>query len=298
MRNYLIAIDGGGTKTLGLLKNISTGESWSKKVGGSSLTTDFKLACKIIISLAKELSEQSGIEPKEITLVCGVAGAGNENKRKILEYKLKREYKNVLVVNDGVTSLYGAGKGKPIIVAALGTGSVVTRLDNNGNAKQFGGWGFPASDGGSGAFIGRLLVKEALFEFDKIAGSSTAEAIFHDCFKLIGDTKQSILDWLNTANPSDYATIAPLVFIHRKKNPVAQLIFDKAVTEVVRLIELAQSNPNKRLPVAIIGGLAEPLFGGLKEKTKSQIVMPEGNSIDGALYLAAKMVKSDKIIEN
>ena len=296
MSEFVLAIDGGGSKTLALLQNLSTGQTWQQRAGGSSLTIDFDSACKTIIELATNLAVQAAVVPKSVVLVCGVAGAGNDKRRIQLENQLKAIFKDALVVNDGKTSLYGAGGGAPVVVVALGTGSVAMRLDQNGQKKQFGGWGFTASDGGSGANIGRKIVKETLFAFDRMDDEVIAfcrsdkkiDPLVSACLDVIGYDSQTILDWLNQATASAYATLAPLVFKHRDTSPLASTIIDKTLEEVKALIDLAQ--PEEQLPVVVIGGVADALIPDIASTFDYKIKQAKGDSLDGALHLAKIMV--------
>jgi len=297
MSEFVLAIDGGGSKTDALLQNLATGQIWQQRAGGTSLTIDFELACKTILELATRLADQAAVSPKSVVLVCGVAGAGNDKRRIELQNQLKSIFKDAIVVNDGKTSLYGAVGGDPAIVIALGTGSVAMRLDKNGQEKQFGGWGFTVSDGGSGANIGRKLVKETLFVFDRICeggifckNDKQAEPLVSACLNVIGHDNQAILDWLNQATAPTYATLAPLVFKYRDRSPLASQIIDKTLEEVKALIDLAQ--PEEQLPVVVIGGLAEVLLTNIESNFDYKIKQAKGNSLDGALYIAKMIINS------
>ena len=283
MGQFILGIDAGGTKTEGLLRCQITGTSWTFKSGPGSLTNDFSAACENIKEVARQLLLSGDCDTKDTILVCGAAGANTDlAKTRLIKDLEAMNFKQLVVTTDAQTSLYGAGNGEPIIVVALGTGSVAMRLDERGQQKQFGGWGFAAGDLGSGADIGRELVRSILNKFDEdefVPDELTAEVL-----KIIGDDQQSILNWLNNVTPSKFAALTPLVSNSINQSNLAKTILQKAATEIERLICAAQTKEN--LSVCIIGGLAAVIIPMLSSEMRAQIVPAKGSAIDGALYLA------------
>ena len=289
---YLIAIDGGGTKTLGRILSIKTGQTWERKAGASSLTNNPDSACDVILNLATSLLNDASADAESSAIVCGVAGAGNQERKAQLENKLYPKFSKILVVNDGVTSLYGAGEGEPIIVVALGTGSVATRLDKKGNITQFGGWGFLVGDEGGGAQLGLELVKETLKYRDQQKDKEIRPPIINECLGIIGESRQEILAWVNNAKPACFAKLAPILFNYQDSSHLAQRIIKKSVSDILELIERAQ--PSVALPIALVGGLAKPLFPYLTPSLKGELIESKGGSLEGGIFLAKKLIKNNK----
>ena len=77
MRSLILAVDAGGTKTLGKLVDLSCNKEWTFKTGAASLTNDFQLAQSNVQQVIDDLMAQAKCTPDEVTLVCGIAGAGN-----------------------------------------------------------------------------------------------------------------------------------------------------------------------------------------------------------------------------
>lgn len=292
-KTYILAIDAGGTKTLGLLKSLRTQETWYFRDGSASLSHDLSSACDRIEKVAKMLLEKASCKAEQVVLVCGAAGAGNSRNRKVLEDQLNPIFSDVIISNDGRTSLYGAGLGKPIIVLAVGTGSVAMRLDKNNVETQFGGWGFVAGDLGSGAYMGKQLVSLALVQLDK--RQLKCDILMNEtAFRMSGkklfkdkDAVQAIAEWIQSATPTDYASFAPLIFEYADRSLFAQKILKDAALWIEDLAETAgyKSERFADLPIVIIGGLAQAIKPYLSIKFANSLVAAKGNALDGALFI-------------
>ena len=77
---HLIAIDAGATKAVAVVQEISSQKSWRVLVGSASLTNDLKGACGNIQSVLAQLIKQSGCDARKSIIVCGIAGAGNQQR--------------------------------------------------------------------------------------------------------------------------------------------------------------------------------------------------------------------------
>lgn len=292
---FVIAIDAGATKTLGVIKKIDSASCFNKKVGAASLSYDLELACERICQLANDLIEMVGASKENSVIVCGAAGAANEECAQVLFNRLGNQYGERVITSDARTSLYGAGAGQPIIVIAIGTGSVAMKLDDNGLEQMKGGWGFVAGDLGSGAEIGRQLISRSLVEFDKKELSK--DPILKILTNIIGEERQSILDWLSHANAASYASLAPLAFHQMESSPIAQFVVKQACASIEELIDCYSE---EQLPVAIIGGLAEQFKKHLSPRIRSRLIAAKGSAVDGALYLGQQIIeeKEECLIQN
>jgi len=291
-KTHILAIDAGGTKTLGLLKCLKSQETWYVREGSASLSHDLSKACDRIERVAKALLEKASCKAQQVVLVCGAAGAGNSNNRLVLEKQLNRIFSNVQISNDGRTSLYGAGLGEPIIVLAMGTGSVAMRLDKDKNETQFGGWGFTAGDLGSGAYMGKMLVSLALVQFDK--QQLKCDLLMNETISLMSgkansneEMKQAIAEWIQKATPTDYASFAPLIFEYAEQSVFAKKILKDSASWIEDLAETAGYNSERfaDIPVAIIGGLAQAIKPYLSKEFSESLVLSKGSALDGALFI-------------
>ncbi|PCJ50192.1 MAG: hypothetical protein COA74_02915 [Gammaproteobacteria bacterium] len=287
MNQCILGIDAGATKTLGLLKCLNTGQSWSAVSGPGSLSSDISTTCQNIGKVAKELLSLGNCSAAETLLVCGAAGTTNiESKNSLKKALQEMHFVKPIITTDAQTSLYGAGNGAPIIVIALGTGSVAMRLDTSGCEKQFGGWGLAVGDQASGAYIGRAAITSILLEYDK--DDFVADRFMTEMFTIIGDNKQKISSWLTNATTTKFAELAPIVFSSTSRSKIARDIMKKAVTDVESLIVSAQGD--NRLPVCLIGGLAQTIYPLLSADLRSRIIPAKGNAVNGAIYLGEQFL--------
>lgn len=294
MSQYILGIDAGGTKTLGVLKNCDIDNDWTIKLGAGSLTNDFLTASTNIKDAATNLLQQANCSANETILVCGAAGVNNSTNKSMLEDVLcPLGFQKLIITTDAQTSLYGAGNGTPIIVVALGTGSVAMRLDKSGTEKQFGGWGFVAGDQGSGAFIGRELVAAILQLYDDDdfqSGKFQSEKFISEVLNNIGSDRQEILNWLKDVTPAKFAELSLLVSKYKNNSDLAMSILMKAVAEIESLIRLSQGNNN--LPVCLTGGLAKIIAPMLSDDMQSKLVSAKGDAVDGAIYLGKRYLST------
>lgn len=160
-------LDIGGSGTRGALFNES-GERLAyaeAEAGALSLGVQqaiFSVWDKISTSL------QPGIWRKEnVSLIAGIAGYSLPGRTALLTQVLD-EFCQVEIVSDGYGALLGATQGKPGALISIGTGVGALRLGKNGQTHTISGWGFPAGDAGSGAWLGLRAFGDFLKHLDGI----------------------------------------------------------------------------------------------------------------------------------
>ncbi|WP_114326543.1 BadF/BadG/BcrA/BcrD ATPase family protein [Candidatus Colwellia aromaticivorans] len=299
--NYILGVDGGGTKTLARLINLTTQEQWQAASGPSSLTNNFTGAVKVLNALIDDLIEQADCQSLEVVAIFGLAGAGNSDLVAKLQEILAHRFIALDICSDATTSAYGANNGGEVAVVALGTGSVGMRLQLNEQGKLtqhlVGGWGFLIGDEGGGAKLGYHSVQALVAEFEYFgyAQSQLAKAVaaFINTQDSHVITRQAIAVWLANAKPIDFAQLSPLVTQHQSDCPVAKNIIDNHVASVESLIR--DTRADTTLPVVLLGGLAQSTQTLLSATTKRLLVSAKGDALDGACLLATIAVKKHKL---
>lgn len=302
--NYILGVDGGGTKTIARLINLTTKEQWQAVSGPSSLTNDFSGAVNVLNTLVDELSTQSGCQPCELVAVFGLAGTGASDAVTQLQQLFSHRFVALDIVSDATTSAFGANNGNEVAVVALGTGSVGMRLALNeqGEFSEYmvGGWGFLIGDEGGGAKLGYHSVQALLAEFQRFgcAQSQLAQAVasFINNNDSSAITRQTIETWLASAQPVNFAQLSPLVSQYHSVCPIAKQIVVKHVASVESLI--SDTRANTRLPVVLLGGLAQFTQALLSASTKRFLIAAKGDALDGACLLANRQVKKRQLIIN
>jgi N-acetylglucosamine kinase len=162
---YVVGIDAGGTKTVGLLAD-ETGKVVAEARGmGANLQTDGELQVEKVF--AEILDTLSGQHP--ISAVClGIAGVDRPHDEGVIRSILRRlgHRESARVVNDGAIALVAGAPGRVGIVVLAGTGSICYGADGNGRTARAGGYGFLLADEGSGYWLGHQSLRAAVRAFD------------------------------------------------------------------------------------------------------------------------------------
>ncbi len=194
-------------------------------------------------------------------------------------------YAAVALETDAFTTVLGAHDGQPGAIIALGTGSVGEILLADGSRREVGGWGFPAGDEAGGAWLGLRAVNHIEQVLDgRVAGSAFADAVIEAC----GGSRDAIQVWLAGASQTQYAQLARIVLTHGVADPVARAMLLEAGRQVALIASALDAGGT--LPIALCGGLAEPLRPYLPAPLLAQLVAPRGDSAAGALRLIAQRI--------
>lgn len=279
---YIIGVDGGGTKTYGRIQNLQTLEQFEVKGGPSSLTNDFEGACETIISILLQLMAKVDCCAEHVSVVIGVAGGGVKHQAEKLQHVIPITFGSLDVCNDAKTSLYGANHAAPVSVVALGTGSVGARLDADYKEYYYGGWGFPIGDQGGGAQLGFSAVKCLLNEYDN-DGEPTSVLSQH-VLSHIGETREDVANWLRNATPKMFAQLCPLVFSLVERCEAAKIVIKQHTQDCESLI--LTTRKDTLTPVVLLGGLAEPTLKYLSANIAEFCILSSGTALDGACILA------------
>ncbi|WP_295990074.1 BadF/BadG/BcrA/BcrD ATPase family protein [Rugamonas sp.] len=287
MIEFLIGVDGGGSGTRVKLARrdgslLAEGDS-----GPSGLLHGVARAWAAVEDAAARAFHAAGLDfPARTSVAIGLGLAGVHNKQWADSFVHGNPgYASVALASDATTTVLGAHGGAPGAIIALGTGSVGEILRADGSRQEVGGWGFPAGDEAGGAWIGLRAINHIQQVVDgRAPASAFAAAVIEAC----GGQRDAIQNWLAGANQTNYAQLARLVLQHAD-NPAAHAILSEAGRQV-GLIGLAL-DATGTLPIALCGGLAEPLRPYLPADLSARIVAPQGDSAAGALRLIQQQLQ-------
>ena len=261
---YILAADGGGTKTLAVLarENGEILDSFQKGPGNFQ-----QIGPEGLQALAKELLHEAhrrqGIRREEIgVFVLGLAGVGRQTDRTRAEEALRGLGigGSVKVVSDAFIALMGAFEGRPGIIVIAGTGSICFGVDEEGRLYRSGGWGYLLGDEGSGYFIGHQALLAALKDYDGRGESTILRPRIESQFDLveIPDIVPKIYS-SDGLGKEDIAGLAPLVFeCAAEGDKVARGIVERAGKELAVMIHAVGRNMKKiagPLEVAYVGSV-------------------------------------------
>lgn len=159
MARYVVGIDAGGTKTVGL-KADETGRIVARaRAGGANLQTHGELEVeKVFDNVLEDLGTG------DVGALClGIAGVDRPRDENIIRNILRRlgHRETARVVNDAVIALTaGAPDGIGVVLLA-GTGSIAFGQSASGASARSGGYGFLLADEGSGYWFGHQALRAA-----------------------------------------------------------------------------------------------------------------------------------------
>ncbi|NLC44711.1 MAG: hypothetical protein GX783_10590, partial [Clostridiales bacterium] len=213
MCKYIIAIDGGATKTDIVLCTIE-GRVLKRLIGGPTNPNDigFDESTRLVKEmLAELLKDHEALNTSIYSFFAGISGVGiGENKIKYLS-ALKNILPNTDFINndsDGINALTSGLGNKNGMVLIAGTGSVVfVRI--NDKISQIGGWGYLLDDAGSGYDLGRRGFEAVLRDFDGRGPKTLLSELYR---KQLGGAVSELIPEVYRKGKQFIASFAPLIF--------------------------------------------------------------------------------------
>jgi glucosamine kinase len=251
----------------------------------------FEAARRSIMAATRQALREASLTDdalKNVFAGIGLAGIGQAGAREALE-SWRHPFAGAWFEGDGYLAFLGAFGGAEGGVVIAGTGSI--GLGYDGRKVRIGGYGFPASDDGSGADLGLNALRHA---FRTLDGRAEASAFSKDVLARFSNDPAALIDWMETARSTDYAKLAPLVVEHaRSGDAAARRLMTDAGKHIAELVEaLFRSGAPQ---VALIGGLAEPLKEYMPREIARRLVAPQADAMAGGILLAKK--KSAKAMQ-
>ncbi len=302
---YYIAIDGGGTKTEGVLTD-TYGRVLAHAFGAASNPNDVTLAgsVKVLTGVVNTLLEQAGLTLDvlpEVSLFGGIAGGINYGPA--LETALREAYPAVgaLGIRSDIQILLSGelpvGDGACII---CGTGSACF-LRRGDEFIRIGGWGYLLDSGGSGYDIGRDALEAVLRAHDGRGGKTALTDLL--TAHLGGEVHTKITDIYREGKPY-IAACTPCVFKAAKAgDAVAYAILRRNARALAEYMETAWNHLTESilpkttfLPVVMGGGISQkeanywiPLVESCKDPAvPAKITVATAAPVFGAVVEAAK----------
>ena len=279
---FFIGVDGGGSGTRVRLMRSNGALLGEGDSGPSGLLHGIKNAWASVEDAAGKAFAASGLDyPPRDRIAIGLGLAGVHNRQWAANFvDANPGYAAVRLETDAYTTVLGAHQGRPGAIIALGTGSVGEILLADGSRKEVGGWGFPAGDEAGGAWIGLRAVNHIQQVIDgRVAGGAFSSTVINAC----GGERNAIQVWLANATQTAYAQLARIVLQHADSDATARGFLLEAGRQVALIAHALDGSGT--LPIALCGGLGEPLRSYLPPELLGRIVAPQGDSATGALRL-------------
>ncbi|MDH6364377.1 N-acetylglucosamine kinase-like BadF-type ATPase [Enterococcus sp. PF1-24] len=161
---YIIGIDSGGTKTEAIVYDLAGNEQQRLNTGFGNLLVDKKQGLANIKAAITGVLANRNLSECQL-LVLGLAGIDSGGLKKFLAAELAEFQIPFVLLNDAQLAHYAQFKGESGILVIAGTGSVCLGMKAN-TWYRVGGWGHLFGDEGSGYYIGKCAVQQALAEYD------------------------------------------------------------------------------------------------------------------------------------
>lgn len=202
MKQYLLAIDGGATKTTLSLRDVDGNIYFEKTSTGSNYQAiGTEQVEKVLSNLLEEAYKATGIQDIAVA-VFAIAGIDTKKGLAIVQDIVNRSLQNAsfhirhtIVENDVQSALLGLTGTSAGALVISGTGAIAYATDGKGKIERSGGWGHRVGDEGSGYWIGREILN-AIFRYEdgRLEKPTALTRLVFDLLQ-IGNVEQ-LNDWI------------------------------------------------------------------------------------------------------
>ncbi len=289
---YLLGIDGGGTKTEFLLADSNKSEIKRLILGASNpASAGIENTYSVLDNGIKEVCQ--GLNTSEISVYAGIAGAKSGVNRQLLNAFLSKfGFKACGCGSDVDLALEVALKGENGTAVIMGTGMVAYSRSGK-KLHRTGGWGYMIDKGGSGFCFGSDALNAAFEFFDGRGGSETILKLIEN---KLGKSLEACVAEIYAGGTAYVASFAPVIFeAYRLGDAVASDILERNAFEAAKVINAAKKNADGK--IVICGGLCkqkEILYPFLKKyiEGEASIVFSDEPMVNGAVSLAKRLCKN------
>ncbi|GIX06122.1 MAG: hypothetical protein KatS3mg115_0525 [Candidatus Poribacteria bacterium] len=257
----LLGVDGGGTKTRGLLTDLSGQEVARTAVGSvNPYAVGWSAVEGRLSELLERLLFQAPATSHVVAAVLGIAGAGSEPVRKRLVALGRRAGlpPQTWVTHDARIAFVAGTEAESGAVLIAGTGSACFGFLPDGSEVRAGGWGHLLDDAGSGYALGMAALRAAVRAADGRADPSLLTQQVWERFSEQDAT--GLVEWTQKASKAQIARLSVLVFhAAQEGDPLAQRIVRKgaqALAQMARAV-LRRFPPSEQVPLVLAGGLLQ-----------------------------------------
>lgn len=304
---YVLGIDGGGTKTKGVIANARGAVMAEASVGPTNPNSvERKSVENELIALMTSLENENHEIFHQINGVfAGMSGVRDIAAKKDMEQLIASLFKNpmnVSVDNDAVIALYSGTLGTSGIVQVAGTGSITYGINEHGKHDRIGGWGHLIGELGSGYGIGKDALEKSFLAYDGVASKTGLMERICDFFN-----KASLPDILPDVYQAEnvkeqVASLSKLVIDAADNgDDVAKeiilkhgLYIGESIVSMINKLFISQNNKINNLPIVLTGGLFNRLDlfeASIRDKLSqaqmdANLIIPSIEPVGGAVVAA------------
>jgi glucosamine kinase len=279
----LLGVDGGGSKCRARLTTWSGTPLGEGLAGPANIRLGLGESFASVLDATGQCLRQGNLSRTDLSrIVACLALAGASEPMELAAARaFPHPFRRALFTTDAHAACVGAHGGDDGGVIVVGTGTVGWAMVT-GKQQRVGGWGFPISDEGSGAWLGLEILRRVLWAQDgRIAWTGLLTTVFEQ----FQSDPHAIVRWMGKALPRDFARFAPLAFeLAWHNDPVAAELVRSGAGHINALAARLVAFGATRL--ALTGGLSTQIEPWLARDTRRYLVHPAGDALTGALALA------------
>jgi glucosamine kinase len=289
----LLGVDGGGTGCRARLIDLKGQIRGEGTAGPANVRFGIADSFAAVLRATDEALGQAGLTLEEADIVGCLALAGASEPTHLAAARAYQlPFRRTIITTDAHAACVGAHGGKDGGIIIVGTGSVGWGVVN-GREYRVGGWGFPISDEGSGAWIGCEAARQVLWAYD---GRRRWSGLLKKVLERFDGDPHAIVRWMGAARPRDFASLAPLVLEYATRDDAAahQLMRAAAAHIDVIAARLAALGVAR---LALAGGISNSIEPWLAPSTQEHLVPPQGDALSGALQMARQEAQALALLQ-
>ena len=304
--DYVIGMDGGGTKTEVLVAGLNRDILFHYQGGALNYNGgDKALIDSGLQGIFKALVTEGFLPERCLGICIGAAGTSNPSVRKyILEQVLKSGYQcRVCVVGDMDTAFAGALNNSPGIILIAGTGSICYGKDPLGSVCRSGGYGHIIGDEGSGYMIAHDILTAIVKAQDKRGEPTLLTGLVFRCLDI--SSIEELIGYLYAPGRTkkEIAQLSVLIkAAYDSGDTVAIQIVKKCASELIQLAEPIIRQMGNPSELAVSGSVLlknDDIYREFEIHMKerfpgTEIIKPYHDAAYGAVLIA--LSDYDKII--
>lgn len=263
MHDYVIGLDGGGTKTDGVLVG-QDGRVLARRCVGASNPNDVgeEASAAVVRALVEVLATEAGVPLADCFVFGGISGALNHREGLTARLRSAVPAPGGVEIDSDMVNLLSAelpDRDGACIICGTGSACFVRRGQE---VFRIGGWGYLLDSAGSGYDIGRQALEAALRAQD---GRGCQTALSAKLADALGAPVQDSLTRLYAEGKTLIASLSPAVFAAaREGDAVARAILDRNAAALAELLcaawrRLCEGMPEDTrptgMPVFLDGGI-------------------------------------------
>lgn len=291
--NYLLGIDGGGTKTEFLLTDLN-GKELKRAVFGASNPVNIGIENAENILMQGIAQVCGGVDLCEISVFAGLAGGMSGDNRNLINNFLSGfgfgAYANGSDTDNALETALNGGDGVAVI---MGTG-IIGYSQLGGVRHRVGGWGYLIDKGGSGFSFGADALDSAFRCLDGRGGSGLILELVEE---RLGKPLTDLIPDIYKGGAAYAASLAPVVFsAYEQGDKHAERIIDRNAEEAAKIIRTCCDFLNEKSErIVVCGGLCrqkEILKPFLKKHLGEEypLIFSTEPMVNGAVSLAKSII--------